>query len=129
MTQVARHETTPGSPAGDRVADTHETGHHIVPVSVYIKVIVALMVLLVITLGAAAIDFSQMGLPWLNIVIAMTIAVVKAVLIILYFMHVRYSSKLVWVFSGAAFFWVMILFVMMLIDYFSRANSLGYVAR
>ncbi len=126
MTEVARHETTPGSLAGDRIEDTHETGHHIVPISVYVKVITALMVLLVITLGAAAVDFGKMGLPWLNIVIAMTIAIVKAVLIILYFMHVRYSSKLIWVFSGAAFFWVMLLFVMTLVDYFSRAPSLAY---
>ena len=127
MAEVARHDMDHKHPAGDKIADTHETGHHIVPVSVYIKVIVALMVLLVITLAAAAVDFSTMGLPWLNIVIAMTIAVVKAVLIVLYFMHVRYSSKLVWVFSGAAFYWVLILFAFTYIDYFSRGVSLGYV--
>ena len=127
MTNVARHDMDHKHPAGDRIVDSHETSHHVVPVSVYIKVITALMVLLVITLGAAAIDFSQMGLPWLNIVIAMTIAVVKAVLIILYFMHVRYSSKLVWVFAFAAFYWVLILFSFTYIDYLSRGVSLGYV--
>jgi cytochrome c oxidase subunit 4 len=93
-----------------------------VPVSLYIKVILLLMVLLIITLGAAMVDFSKISpaLAPLNIVIAMTIAVVKAVLIILYFMHVRFSSKLVWVFAGAAFYWVVILFVLTLTDYMSR---------
>jgi cytochrome c oxidase subunit 4 len=73
------------------------------------------MVLLVITLAAAAIDLG----PW-NIVIAMTIAVVKAALVVLYFMHVRYSSSLVQFFAGATFFWLLILFVLTLSDYFSR---------
>ncbi len=109
----------------DQIAATHETGHHIVPVSTYVKVIISLMVLLIITLGAAAIDFSAMvpGNAFfgaLNIIIAMTIAVIKAVIIILFFMHVRYSSKLVWVFAGAAFYWVVILFVMTMTDYMSR---------
>ena len=124
MAEVARHYTDHKSSAGDRIMDTHESSHHIVPLSVYWKVIGLLMVLLVITLVAAMFDFSHMGLPWLNIVIAVTIAVVKAVLIILYFMHVRYSSKLIWVFSGAAFYWVLILFAFLLVDYFSRPESL-----
>ena len=110
---------------GDHIIDTHETSHHVVPVSTYVKVIISLMVLLIITLGAAAIDFSEMapGNPFfgaLNIIIAMTIAVAKAVIIILYFMHVRYSSKLVWVFAFAAFYWVAILFIVTLTDYMSR---------
>ena len=105
--------------------DTHESDHHIVPVSLYWKVIGTLMVLLIITLGAAAVDFSQISpsLASLNIIIAMTIAVVKAVLIILYFMHVRFSSKLVWLFAGAAFYWVVILFALTLTDYMSRGMT------
>lgn len=115
----ARHES---HHSGANIAETHDEGHHVVPVSTYIKVIISLMVLLIITLAAAAVDFSQYGpaLAPLNIIIAMTIAVVKAVIIILYFMHVRYSSKLVWVFAFAAFYWVVILFVMTLTDYMSR---------
>lgn len=126
--KVPRHETTPGSSAGDHIMDTHETGHHIVPVSTYVKVILWLMVLLIITLVAAMFDFAAMSpvLAPLNIIIAMTIAIVKAVLIILYFMHVRYSSKLVMVFAFAAFFWVLILFVFTLTDYFSRHVAQQY---
>ena len=52
--------------------------------------------------------------------IAVTIAVIKAGLIVLYFMHVRYSSHLVQFFAGATFFWLAILFVLTLSDYFSR---------
>ena len=119
--KAPRHETDPHS-QGEHIMDTHESSHHIVPVSLYIKIILLLMVLLIITLGAAMVDFSKISpvLAPMNIIIAMTIAVVKAVLIILYFMHVRFSSKLVWVFAGAAFYWVVILFVLTLTDYMSR---------
>ena len=55
-----------------------------------------------------------------NFPIAMGIATAKMVLIILYFMHVRYSEKLTWVFSTAAFFWLLILIVGTLNDYFTR---------
>lgn len=126
--EVPRHEAPDAKAAGQHIMDTHESNHHIVPVKTYVIVILSLMVLLIITLGAAAIDFSQMapGNPVfgaLNIIIAMTIAVIKAVIIILYFMHVRYSSKLVWVFAGAAFYWVVILFVLTLTDYMSRGMT------
>ena len=55
-----------------------------------------------------------------NFAVAMGIAAVKMVLIILYFMHVRYSDKLTWVFSTAAFLWLLILIVGTLNDYFTR---------
>jgi cytochrome c oxidase subunit IV len=98
---------------------TEEEAHHIVPLSVYYRVFAALMVLLVITLFAAYFDLAYIWGP-LNIVIAMTIAVVKAVLIVLYFMHVRYSSKITWFFAGASVIWLIILFTFALCDYFSR---------
>ena len=71
--------------------------------------------IIVITLAAAAVDLGS-----LNILIAMTIAVAKAALVVLYFMHVRYSSHLVKFFCAATFFWLLILFVLTLADYFSR---------
>jgi cytochrome c oxidase subunit 4 len=55
-----------------------------------------------------------------NFLIAMGIATVKMVLIILYFMHVRYSEKLTWVFSSAAIFWFLILVGGLLNDYLTR---------
>jgi cytochrome c oxidase subunit 4 len=89
--------------------------HHIVPISTYLLVFAALMVLLIITLAAAAVNLGE----W-NLVIAMTIAVAKALLVVLFFMHLRWSSYLVRVFAGAALFWLTILFVLTLQDYFSR---------
>jgi cytochrome c oxidase subunit 4 len=100
--------------------DTHNDAHgdeehHIVQPSTYAKVIGILMVLLLVTVWAAEVDFGILNVP-----IAIAIAVTKAVLIILFFMHVKYSSKLVWVFSGAAFVFVAIMFALTLSDYFTR---------
>ena len=50
----------------------------------------------------------------------MVIALAKAIMIVLIFMHVRYSERLVWVFSGAAFLWLLILIALTLNDYFTR---------
>ena len=91
---------------------------HIIPKKTYYLVFAALMVLLAVTVGIAFINLGR-----LNIVAAMTVATVKAVLIILYFMHVRYSSRLVWFFVGAGFFWVAILFALTLADYATRDDT------
>ncbi|MBI4472623.1 MAG: cytochrome C oxidase subunit IV family protein [Acidobacteria bacterium] len=88
---------------------------HIVPTRIYYGVFAALMVLLVVTVGVAYVH-----LGYFNVVAAMTIAVIKAVLIILYFMHVRYSPRLIWIFVGAGFFWLGILFVLTANDYLTR---------
>ena len=81
----------------------------------YWIVFIALMVLLAVTVIAAAFDLGPLG-----VAVALTIAVIKAVLIILYFMHVRYSSRMVWLFAGASFFWVGIMFLFLFADYISR---------
>jgi cytochrome c oxidase subunit 4 len=82
----------------------------------YYSVFGALMVLLVATVGVAYVDFGE----W-NVVAAMTIAVAKAVLIILYFMHVRESSHVTRIFVGAGFFWLGIMLVLTMSDYMTRA--------
>lgn len=90
---------------------------HIVPVKVYLTIFLALLVGTFLTVLAAFYDF-----PWrLNTVIALTIASVKATLVVLYFMHVRYSSRLVWVIVTSALFWLAILFALTLSDYWTRA--------
>jgi cytochrome c oxidase subunit 4 len=81
----------------------------------YLLVWALLFILLALTVWAAHIH-----LGWLNPAVAVAIAVTKAAIIILFFMHVRYSSKVVWVFVGAGFFWLGILFVLALGDYFTR---------
>src|SRR5947208_2076914 len=60
------------------------------------------------------------NLGFLNIYIALTIATCKALIVVLYFMHVRYSPRLTWIFAGAGIFWLMIMFVLMISDYATR---------
>jgi len=88
---------------------------HIIPRKVYFTIFGALMVLLAVTVGIAYIHLGE-----LNVIAAMTIAVTKAVLIILYFMHVRYSSRLSWVWVVSGFFWLIIMFTLTFSDYFTR---------
>lgn len=89
---------------------------HIVPIKVYAGVFVALMGGTALTVWAGLKDFPG---P-LNVVIALTIACIKATLVVLYFMHVRYSSRLVWVVFTSALFWLAILFALTLSDYWTR---------
>jgi cytochrome c oxidase subunit IV len=88
---------------------------HIVPRTTYFAVFGALLVGTAITVVAANIDFGRM-----NDVIAMSIAVVKMMLVLLFFMHVRYSSRLIWVIVASMFFWLLILLLLTLTDYTSR---------
>src|SRR5438874_10043824 len=95
----------------------HEAhAHHIIPPRVYYIVFGALMMLMFLTCFAAAFD-----LGILNTLFALTIAFAKAGLIVAYFMHIRFSSKLVRLFALAALFWLSILFALTLQDYFTRA--------
>jgi cytochrome c oxidase subunit 4 len=96
---------------------------HIVSVRVYITIFLALLLGTALTVVAAFYDF-----PWqLNTIIALTIATTKATLVVLYFMHVRYSSRLIWVIVASALFWMGILFALTFSDYWSRSwLSVGY---
>ncbi len=89
---------------------------HVVSVKLYSAIFGALLVMTLATTGAAFIDLGGN----LNTVVAMLIAACKALLVILFFMHVRYSSRLTWVFVGAGFFWLMILLSLTLADVLSR---------
>jgi cytochrome c oxidase subunit IV len=86
----------------------------------YIAIIATLMVLTVATWRIAFVD-----LGIFNPVVALTIAVIKAVLVILFFMHVRYSSRLTMVTVGAGFFWLLIMITLSLSDYLSRSLPIG----
>ena len=96
---------------------------HIVPVRIYLTIFGALLLGTGLTVVAAFIDF-----PWqFNTVVALTIAVAKATLVVLYFMHVRYSPRLVWLIVAAALFWMAILFSLTFSDYLTRHwLSAGY---
>ena len=89
---------------------------HIVPVRIYITIFLVLLVGTGLTVLAAFYDF-----PWqFNTIIALTIATIKATFVVLYFMHVRYSTRLVWVIIASALFWMAILFALTFGDYRTR---------
>jgi cytochrome c oxidase subunit IV len=112
MAQSAKHieKTEHGSHH-----DGHDDGHVHVPPSTYYKVFVALMVLLVLTDLA-----SRVELGFWNVPVALAIAITKAVLIILYFMHVKYNTVMVKIFSVTAFVFVAIMFALTFADYMTR---------
>ena len=90
---------------------------HIVSRKIYFAVFAALMVMTGITYAVALINF---GNEAINTIVALAVAVTKAVLVILFFMHVRYSSRLTWVVVVGGFFWLGIMIVLTLSDYMSR---------
>lgn len=87
----------------------------IVSTKIYYRVALALLVLFLMTVAVAYYDLGA-----LNIYIAVTIAVIKATLVVLYFMHVRYHTRLTWIFASAGFLWLIILFSLTLSDYVTR---------
>lgn len=89
--------------------------HVIVPKTTYYTVFATLIVLTGLTTTVA---FFDLGL--LNAVAALSIAILKASLVVLFFMHMKYSSRLTWVVGGAALFWLGILLVLILSDYATR---------
>jgi len=78
----------------------------------------ALLAFLGLTIAAAYVNLGPF-----NTVAAMSIALVKAVLILLFFMHLRDSKPIIWVFAGAGFFWLGIMFALALSDYLTRGWS------
>jgi len=91
------------------------TNGHIVPLRIYFLVFTALMVGTALTVMAARVDLGPM-----NIVVALMIAGVKAALVVLYFMHMRYSHRLNWIFAGAAVLWLMLLVGVTMADVLAR---------
>jgi len=105
--------------------DTHNTTHgphlegefepHVGSLPIYLAVYVALLVLLGATVGAAYIDLG----PW-GVVLAFLIAAVKAALVALFFMHLKDSGKMVWVYALVGLIWLATMIVGTLNDYFTR---------
>ena len=89
--------------------------NHVVPVKLYLAVFTALMVFTAITVAVAFFDLGAM-----NNVVMLGIAVTKATLVVLYFMHVRYSTRLIPLVAAGGFFWLLIMFGITMSDYLSR---------
>ena len=96
--------------------EEHEHHHHIVPPRLYATILLALLVGTGLTVWASYIDMGP-----LNPVIALAIAATKMILVVLFFMHVKYSTKLTKLTVGAGLFTFIVLVGMTLSDYFTRA--------
>jgi cytochrome c oxidase subunit 4 len=88
---------------------------HISPKRTYYTIFGTLMLLTVITIVVAFVNLGMLNFP-----IALTIAITKATLVILFFMHVKYSSHLTKTIVASAFFFLIVLFGLTLTDYLSR---------
>jgi cytochrome c oxidase subunit 4 len=88
---------------------------HILPIRTYVSVFVALLVLLVLTVAA-----SRMEQGPLNLIVGLSIAVAKAALIVLFFMHVRYNTAVIRLAAITGFVWLAILLVLTMSDFISR---------
>jgi cytochrome c oxidase subunit 4 len=88
---------------------------HVSPIGVYLTIFVALLILTGLTAWVAFYDLGA-----LNNVVALTIAVAKMTLVVLFFMHVKYSSRLTKLVVLSGFLWLLILLSFTLADYVSR---------
>lgn len=94
-----------------------ETHDHVVSTKVYYGVFAFLLVMTALTVAVAKVD-----LGIFNTLVALTIAVMKASAVVFFFMHVRWASKLARLFVAAGFFWLLLLFVLVMMDYYNRSH-------
>jgi len=88
---------------------------HVSPKSVYYSIFAALLALTGITVSVAFINLGRLNFP-----VAISIAILKATLVVLFFMHAKYSSRLTKLVIGGAFFFLLCLFGLTMSDYLSR---------
>lgn len=94
------------APSASNQPDHHE--HHVTPAMVYVKSYFVLLFFMVLTIVASRYDLGAM-----NNVVAMAIAITKAVIVVLFFMQVKNGSKLVWLWASLGFIWLFLLFGIM----------------
>jgi len=104
----------------------HEEEHHIVSPMIYLTILLSLLVFTGLTVWASFIDLGEWHVTqgitifW-NPVVALAIACTKMTLVVLFFMHVKYSAKLTKLTVAAGFFVFLVLISMTMTDYMSRA--------
>jgi cytochrome c oxidase subunit 4 len=98
----------------------HSPAHHRSSLASYFVIFFVLMGLTVITVW-----ISQINLGALNTPVAMAIAIIKATVVILWFMHVIHSPRLTWIVVIASFLWLAVMFVLFFADYATRGFALG----
>ncbi len=104
--------------AGD--AEHQHDEPHIVPLSLYFLVFGVLVVGTILTYFVATVDLEWI-FPGANTLVALLIAFTKMTFVVLFFMHVRWSSRLIWLTAIAGFFWLAIMFAFTMQDYLTRS--------
>lgn len=110
----------------DESIEEHEHHHHIVPPTIYLTIVVILLIATGLTVWASYIDLGEwhitqtLTLFW-NPVVALAIAATKMILVVLFFMHVKYSTKLTKLTVLSGLFTFIVLVAMTLTDYMTRA--------
>jgi len=104
----------------DLIDDVHpgeaeHHGEHIVPVGIYVAVFATLIVLTWVTAFVATIDLGR-----LNIFVALSIAVFKASLVLLFFMHVKYGTRLTKMIVLSGLYWLILLLFIAMADLWTR---------
>lgn len=89
--------------------------HHVVPLKIYYGIFGILLLLTGVTVAVAYIDLGRM-----NTVVALAIACFKAMIVVLFFMHVKYSTRLIKLTVIAGLYWLGILFALTMSDYLTR---------
>jgi cytochrome c oxidase subunit 4 len=109
------------------MADNHRDEHddqghsepHVVPLLYYFVVFGVLFLGTILTYVVATIDLDRF-FPGANTLVALAIAFFKMGCVVLIFMHVRWSSNLIWLTAIAGFFWLAIMFSFTMQDYLTR---------
>lgn len=102
----------------------HNHDHHVIPVSTYVRVFIALLVLTALTVGVSY-HVTGVNLGAGSAAIAMLIASTKAILVMGIFMHLKYEGKLNQVIFGSAFFFLLVFYFFSAVDVFTRVLQKG----
>lgn len=106
----------------EREEQHHEGEHHIVSIPSYLAVFAVLLVGTLLTVFVAYIDLDHF-FAGANTLVALAIAFFKMSCVVLIFMHVRWSSRLIWLTALAGFFWLAIMFAFVMQDYLTRSQG------
>lgn len=120
------HDSAAAPENGPHFEDHGDDHTHHVPMSQYYQVFGFLMFMLFVTVGAWWIDQGPFPLKWASAPIAVGIALAKATAIVLIFMHVKFSSRLVQILACTGVVFVSIMFLLTFNDYFSRPSTSGW---
>ena len=104
------------------MADNHHSEKEHIGIPGYLGVFAVLIVGTVLTYYAATVDMDHI-FPGANTLVALLIAFTKMACVMLFFMHVRWSPRLIWLAAVASFFWLAIMFAYTMQDYLTRGSG------